>query len=380
MFTNISMHIVMAGIVADRRDKFGKTGGTSGRVLLLTPSRGLGGGIERYAETLESVFAAQQLDFQRVDLYGNGQVSRRSAYTQMLGIAGKYLRGGVEPARIVVLHRSLLPTASLLARQRSTCGVSVVCHGNDVWGRRSKLRVHVEDRLMRGPSVRVVAVSNFTAGALCAVSPAVILPPGLSSEWFSTLVRASVDAHAVRPTVKLLTAFRLSRWRDKGLPQLLDAVSALGRSDISITVCGSGRPPADLEQLVEVNRQITLHVDLAPEDLAREFASADIFVLATQPRAGRDAFCESFGLVLVEAQIAGTPVVAPAHGGSRDAFVVQRTGVAPSNSTAEALAEVLDDLLRDPNRLERMRSTAAEWSREMFSPEKYAKRAIHALL
>lgn len=366
--------------MVDQRNEFENAGGTSGRVLLLTPSQGMGGGIERYAETLESVFSAQQVDFQRVDLYGSERVSRRSAYSQMLSLGRKYLRRGVEPTRIVVLHRSLLPAASLLARQCPTCGVSVVCHGNDVWGRRPRLRVRVENRLMRGPGVRVIAVSNFTAGALCAVSPAVVLPPGLSAEWFYTLVRASVTVHTARPTVKLLTAFRLSQWRNKGLPQLVGAVSALGRSDISITVCGSGQPPAELEQLIDANRHITLHVDLAPADLARQFASADIFVLATQPRAGRDAFCESFGLVLVEAQIAGTPVVAPAHGGSRDALVLQRTGAVPSNSTAEALAEVLDDLLGDPNRLGRMRSTAAEWSREMFSPEKYADRAMHALL
>lgn len=371
---------VMGGPVMDQRDRFENAGAVSGRVLLLTPSQGLGGGIERYAETLESVFAAQQLDFQRVDLYGRDRVSRRSAYIQMLGGAGKFLHRGVGPTRIIVLHRSLLPAASLLARQHSTSGVSVICHGNDVWGRRPRIRVRVEDRLMRGPDVRVVAVSNFTAGALCAVSPAVILPPGLSSEWFSTLVRASTAAHAVSPTVKLLTAFRLSQWRDKGLRQLVDAVSALRRSDITITVCGSGSPPADLDELIEANRHITLHVDLAPEDLARQFASADIFILATQPRSGRDAFSESFGLVLVEAQIAGTPVVAPAHGGSRDAFVAQRTGAVPTNSSAEALAEVLDDLLRDPSRLGRMRSSAAEWSREMFSPEKYADRAINALL
>jgi hypothetical protein len=42
------------------------------RVFLLTPSPGLGGGIERYAETLEWAFAALGLVCQRVDLQHAG--------------------------------------------------------------------------------------------------------------------------------------------------------------------------------------------------------------------------------------------------------------------------------------------------------------------
>ena len=38
------------------------------RVLLLSPSRGLGGGIERYVETLEWAIVAEGASCQRVDL------------------------------------------------------------------------------------------------------------------------------------------------------------------------------------------------------------------------------------------------------------------------------------------------------------------------
>ena len=42
------------------------------RVLLLSPSRGLGGGIERYVATLEWAFAAEGVECQRLDLSGPG--------------------------------------------------------------------------------------------------------------------------------------------------------------------------------------------------------------------------------------------------------------------------------------------------------------------
>ena len=78
---------------------------------------------------------------------------------------------------------------------------------------------------------------------------------------------------------------------------------------------------------------------------AAELAAADLFILATRTRRGRRACGEGFGLVLLEAQAAGTPVVGPAYGGSRDAYMESVTGVAPVGESAEALAVVLGDLL-----------------------------------
>ena len=233
---------------------------------------------------------------------------------------------------------------------------------------------------MRRPGVRVVAVSSFTAGTLSPGNPASVLVPGLSREWFHKLVEASTVARACDPGLKLLTAFRLGDWRGKGLPQLLDAVAALGRSDIHVTVCGSGPPPADLQRLVRERPSCTLRPGLTDRELALELAAADLFVLATRTRPGRNASGEGFGLVLLEAQVAGTPVVGPAYGGSRDAFVDGVTGVAPADETTAALTMLLGDLLRDPQRLARMGQSAAEWSRECFAPESYASRAIARLL
>jgi glycosyltransferase involved in cell wall biosynthesis len=84
---------------------------------------------------------------------------------------------------------------------------------------------------------------------------------------------------------------------------------------------------------------------LSDRDLADELAAADLFVLATQTRSGRRAVGEGFGLVLLEAQAAGTPVIAPAYGGSREAYIEGVTGVAPLDESAEALLRSLQDLL-----------------------------------
>ena len=191
------------------------------RALLLTPSRGLGGGIERYVETPEWAFESQRIEYRRVDLQHAGA----AAHVRLLTEARKQIRA-IAPTRLVVAHRSLLPAAWLLAHGDAARGISVVYHGNDVWAARGRGRLSVENRLMRRPGVRIAAVSSFTAGALAGECRAAVLGPGLSQGWFDTLVKASAEAAArnAGPQTHLPTAFWLEQWRGKGLPEMLAAV------------------------------------------------------------------------------------------------------------------------------------------------------------
>jgi phosphatidyl-myo-inositol dimannoside synthase len=369
--------LVVFPVTASRQSYIttGKAPARASRVLLLAPSRGLGGGIERYMETLEWGIAAQGISCQRLDLSRAGV----RAHAAMLVDGRTLLRASPEPVRLVIGHRALLPVATLLARDAAVCGISVLCHGTDVWGARPWLRRRFERSLMRRAGVQVVAVSTFTAGALVADCHATILPPALSQEWFGTLIAAGASVRRA-PGIHLATAFRLAVWREKGLPQLIEAVTAVHRGDIRLTICGEGDPPADLLQLVANHTWCTLRAGLTDGELALQLAAADIFVLATRTRPGRHFSGEGFGLVLLEAQVAGTPVIAPAYGGSSDAYVEGITGVAPEDETVEALARTLDEMLGDPVRLTWMGKRAAEWARESFAPERYAHLVARRLL
>jgi phosphatidylinositol alpha-1,6-mannosyltransferase len=346
------------------------------RVLMLTPSRGRGGGIERYAETIEWAFCSQKVNHLRLDLARPGV----SAHAQLLAESRAILRNACEPTRLVVMHRGLLPVAALLAGHPVVSGTSVVCHGSDVWASRLRPRSHVENWLMRRAGVRVITVSSFTSGALSRNCHASVLSPGLSERWFNMLVAASAMPQESRAIIQLVTTFRLSDWRQKGLPQLLEAVAALGRSDIRLNVCGNGEPHADLRQCVSSYRWCTLRTGLDDAGLASELANADLFVLATRTRCGRSPSGEGFGLVLLEAQVAGTPVIAPAFGGSHDAFLQHITGLAPVDETTGALARVLDELLSDRLQLQLMGKHAADWARSHFMPQRYAARAMSRLI
>jgi phosphatidyl-myo-inositol dimannoside synthase len=350
-------------------------------VLLLTPSNGLGGGIERYVATVEAAFAEHGIRHRRLDLSRPGP----AGHLAMLAKARTALVAMGEPARLVVAHRALLPVAAALARHRPVSGTSVICHGSDVWGSRSGPRWRAESWLMGRPDVRTVAVSSFTAGALFPGSlgrgnRATVLPPGLSRAWFGELADAAAAERRPGPGLEVTTAFRLDDWRDKGLPQLTAALSRLQRTDVRLTVCGSGEPPADLAAHLGRYEWCRLRPGLTDRELAAQLAGSDLFVLATRTRSGRHPSGEGFGLVLLEAQVAGTAVVGPAHGGSPGAYLDGLTGATPRDESVAALAEVLDSVLREPARLAEMGIHAAAWAQASFAPDRYAALAVNRLL
>ena len=360
----------------------GPAGPPRGPVLLLTPSRGLGGGIERYVQTVESAFAELKVACQRFDLARPGPAGHRALFAEA-AVALDASAG--RSHRVIVAHRALLPVSALLSRTRQVSGISVICHGSDVWRSPADPRARLERWLMRHRNMRIVAASSFTAGSLLLFAgQAAILPPGLSRAWFSELVAAgdaaAAQASDVRVGLELTTAFRLGDWRDKGLPQLTAAIAALGRKDVRLTVCGSGEPPAELVAHVAAYPWCQVLPGLSDRELAAQLARSDLFVLATRTRSGRRPCGEGFGLVLLEAQVAGTAVVGPAHGGSPGAYLEGVTGATPRDETVMALSAVLAELTGQPSRLAEMGTRGAEWARASFAPDRYARLVVDRLL
>ena len=75
---------------------------------------------------------------------------------------------------------------------------------------------------------------------------------------------------------------------------------------------------------------------------------------------------EDFGIVPVEAQACGTPVVALAEGGACETVVDGTTGVLVSEATAQAFADGIRRVVSDPPHHDAVRSQAERFSREAF--------------
>ena len=92
--------------------------------------------------------------------------------------------------------------------------------------------------------------------------------------------------------------------------------------------------------------------------MIRCYQQCDLFALPNR-QVGRDI--EGFGMVLVEAQACGRPVLAGASGGTRETMDIGRTGVVVPCERADGLAAEVTRLLLDQNGLEEMGQAARLW-------------------
>jgi glycosyltransferase involved in cell wall biosynthesis len=209
-----------------------------------------------------------------------------------------------------------------------------------------------------------------------------VLRPGIATSWRATLLAVGSRRPAPGPVPTLLSVFRLNSrdWEGKGLRELLSALPVVREriGPVRLVVAGSGPASDEVHRLVDLDEAVELVESPDDAALARLYATADLFVLCTRTRPPRSG--EGYGIVLVEAQLAGCPVVGPVSGGAHDAYLDGVTGATPADESPAALAAVLVDLLADPARLARMRRQAAEWARLATEPEEHLRLLFSTVL
>jgi phosphatidylinositol alpha-mannosyltransferase len=145
----------------------------------------------------------------------------------------------------------------------------------------------------------------------------------------------------------------------KGLPTLLAAMDAVlrARPGVRLLVVGRGDAEEVSKHLSSRVRDAVVFLGQAGDaDKARLLRTADVYVA---PNLGG----ESFGVVLVEAMSAGTPVLASDLDSFRAVLDGGRVGRLFAAGDVNALAAELVGLLDDPGRRDRMRDAAAAWVR-----------------
>lgn len=138
----------------------------------------------------------------------------------------------------------------------------------------------------------------------------------------------------------------------KGLPYLLEAYARLKRErpDIRLIVVGpdGGIRPACERYVRRHQLEDVVFTGFVPyEELPRYYKTADVYCA---PSTGH----ESFGIVLLEAMAAGTPIIASDIGGFADVLEDGVEGLLVPPRDAQALATAMDRLLSDAALREQM--------------------------
>src|SRR5438067_96216 len=124
--------------------------------------------------------------------------------------------------------------------------------------------------------------------------------------------------------------------------------------DVLCAIVGDGDERQVLRDLAAAEGQgdrVQFLGELDDEATIGCYQQCDLFLLPNR-QVGQDI--EGFGMVLLEAQACGKPVIAGASGGTAETMSIPETGTVIDCTTPDRLAEVVTDWLRDPARRERM--------------------------
>ena len=153
--------------------------------------------------------------------------------------------------------------------------------------------------------------------------------------------------------ITVLYAGRLTR--EKGADLLADAFLAARERDPRLHLALAGGGPEEGMLRERLGEHATFLGWLEGDELARAYASADIFLFASRT--------DTFGQVLLEAQASGLPVVAVGEGGPTSIVTDGATGrLCPAD--AGDLADVVCELAAQPLQRERLARTAVEAVRQ----------------
>jgi len=262
----------------------------------------------------------------------NGSVARLLAGPVSAGRTRRWLRqGGFD---VLHCHEPVAPSISLLACYWSTGPVVATFHTNNPRSRwLSAIEPIVVPALEKVRARIAVSEDARRTNVEHLGGDAVVIPNGVSVARFAAGAAASAD----RVGRTLLFLGRIDESR-KGLDVLFEALALLPEH-VRLLVAGPGEaePPPALAHRV---RMLGL---VSEQEKVRLLCSADIYVA---PNTGQ----ESFGIVLLEAMAAGTPVVASDLDAFRSVLDDGRAGEQFAAGDPAALASTIAALLTDAPR------------------------------
>jgi phosphatidyl-myo-inositol dimannoside synthase len=333
------------------------------RLLLLAPSIGFGGGIERVASATERVWDGP-LD--RVDLYRRGRhdVPAGNHWAKMVFTAESLAATRRRPDIVLALHVGLLPVAAIAsAVARADLGLMAI--GTEVWAPMRPLR-----RAMIQHCSHVLAISSFTqfwiAQRAGIESGRVSVVPLPVDEVLAE--RASSAARSAGPHHNLLTVSRIDRGaRYKGHFEIAQSLPLLlaRQPNARWIVAGEGD---DLDALrvrcrdLGVAEAVTFLGHVPDAELANLYAEAAALVLpSVADVTASSPTGEGFGLVYAEAGAFGVPSIASTAGGGGLDFVIhERTGLVVPPADSESLAAAMLRLLEDHELRKRLGAAARQ--------------------
>ena len=270
---------------------------------------------------------------------------------------------------ILHVHEPAGPTLGLLSVWVSEGPIVATWHASLASSRRE---LNATAPLVRSAMEKIrarIAVSEYARRSLVEYTggDAVLIPNGVDCSLYAG--DEPLPGRS-RGNSTLMFLGRIDEPR-KGLPILLAALPRVAEAiaDVTLLVAGPGEV-ADVQAGLDpaIADRVEFLGLVSQEDKARALHSADIYVA---PNTGG----ESFGIILLEAMAAGTPVVASDIEAFQRVLDEGRSGVHFRSEDSDDLAETLIGLLSDPGRRDALRASGLVRAAE-FDWSSVARRVV----
>jgi phosphatidylinositol alpha-1,6-mannosyltransferase len=112
--------------------------------------------------------------------------------------------------------------------------------------------------------------------------------------------------------------------------------------------------------------------EVGDEEMVRSYQQCDLFALPNRQIGGD---IEGFGIVLLEAQACGKPVIAGDSGGTSETMDIPKTGRVVCCDGPEPLGSTIAEMLANPEELDAMGKRARQWTVDRFDWKVLSKEA-----
>lgn len=236
-------------------------------------------------------------------------------------------------------------------------GISYLCyvHGEDVETASTSRELSWLVKNVLKKASKLICNSKNTANIIkntwqTPQEKVVILNPGCDTTKF---VPAEEDENIKeklgwRNKKVILTVGRLQK--RKGHDMMISALPEILKQhpDVLYAVIGNGEELKHLTTLasnLNVNNHVLFMSEITDEQMIQCYQQCDLFILPNRTE-GNDI--EGFGMVLVEAQSCGKPVIAGDSGGTAETMIIGETGFIIDCTQASVIAEKINEILATP--------------------------------
>ena len=222
---------------------------------------------------------------------------------------------------------------------------------------------------------RIVAISHFVKKRLMEIGipgdKIVVIHPGIDPERFLPGPEPSPvkKRHHLENKKVILTIARLGEHKGhanviRALPRVLEKAS-----EAIYLVVGSGEKESRLKGLVKelgLKDKVIFTGEVEEEELPLYYAACDVFIMPSD--------IEGFGIVFLEANACGKPVIGGKVGGITDAIIAGETGLLVDPFDINQIADALVKLLTNSGLAQRLGKRGRERIEEELNWGETAKR------